>query len=103
MGSFVVMFFLIAVVLMWVILKDKDYQKGLAGSLAEMVENQKNYNEQYKRSQEYHRETVSMITEVLKTERDNTKECWRGVADNTQNMDKKVDELLNLVRSHGNV
>ena len=97
MGSFVVLFFIIATVLLWVILKDKDYQKKMAEALADMVENQKSFNEQYKNSQDHHREVVGLITEVTKTERANTKECYNKVVESQMGLDRKLDEILRLV------
>ncbi len=85
-GSIMMLFFLISAVLLWVILKDKDYQKKMAQALTEMVENQKNFNEQYRVSQEHHKEVVTLITSVTKTERENTKECYN-----------KVDNKLTLI------
>jgi len=97
-GSMMVLFFLIATVLLWVILKDKDYQKKMAEALADMVENQKSFNEQYKNSQDHHREVVGLITEVTKTERANTKECYTKVVESQLGLDRKLDEIIRLVQ-----
>ena len=100
MGSFVVLFFLIAAILLWVILKDKDYQKKMADALTDMVENQKNFTLQYKESQENHKEVVSIITDVTKTERANTKECYRSVIDKQNEFDNKLTQILELVKDN---
>ena len=97
-GSMMVLFFIIASVLLWVILKDKDYQKTMAKALEDMVENQKSFNEQYKNSQAHHREVVGLITEVTKTERANTKECYDKVFNSQANLISKLDEILRLVQ-----
>ena len=96
-GSMMVLFFIIAAVLLWVILKDKDYQKKMAEALVDMVENQKRFNEQYKNSQEHHKEVVSLITEVTKTERSNTKECYNKVIEHQVSFDRKLDAIHQAV------
>jgi len=97
MGSFVILFFIIASTLLWVILRDKDYQKTLSTSLSEMVENQKSFNEQYRNSQEHHKEVVRLITQVTQEERANTKECYSRVADKQESIDAKLDNVLQYV------
>lgn len=97
-GSMMVLFFLIATVLLWVILKDKDYQKTMAKTLEDMVENQKSFNEQYRNSQEHHKEVVGLITEVTKTERANTKECYQKVVDSQTQITAKLNEIMRLVQ-----
>jgi len=97
-GSMMVLFFIIASVLLWIILKDKDYQKTMANALEDMVENQKSFNEQYRASQEHHKEVVALITDVTKTERANTKECYEKVANSQTEISNKLEEILRLVQ-----
>jgi hypothetical protein len=97
MGSFVILFFIIAAVLLWVILKDKDYQKKMADALTDMVDNQKSFNEQYRTSQEHHKEVVALIIDDRKIERTNTKECYGKVENRLVYHEKKLDDILTAV------
>ena len=79
MGASMMLFFIISAVLLWVILKDKQYQKIMADALSDMVENQKSFNTQYQASQLHHKEVLALIAETAKIERQNTKECYEKV------------------------
>ena len=91
MGSFVVLFFIVASVLLWVLLRDKEYQKKNADTLSDMVENQKLFTQLYQNSQAHHKEVVKLITDVTITERSNAKDCYNKV-------DSKLTEVLMHVK-----
>ena len=93
MGSFLVLSFVTAGILLWVILKDKDYQKKISEALTDMVENQKSFNLQYKTSQEHHKEVVKLITDVTLSERVNTKECYDKVNNKLSRLLTKVGAI----------
>ena len=95
MGSFVILFFVVSSVLLWVLLRDKEYQKKNADTLSDMVENQKLFTQLYENSQDHHKEVVKLITDVTITERGNTKECYNKV-------DSKLTEVLMHVKGVAN-
>ena len=95
MGSFVILFFVVSSVLLWVLLRDKEYQKQNSDTLADMVENQKLFTQLYENSQTHHKEVVKLITDVTITERGNTKDCYDKVND-------KLTEVLMHVKGTTN-
>jgi len=92
MGSFVVLFSIVSALLLWVLLRDKEYQKKNSETLSDMVENQKLFTQLYENSQDHHKEVVKLITDVTITERNNTKDCYNKV-------DTKLTEVLMHIRS----
>lgn len=90
-GAFVVLLFVVSSILLWVLLRDKEYQKRNTETLSEMVENQKLFTQLYQNSQNHHKEIVALISDVTMSERSNTKDCYRKV-------ENKLNEVLTHVR-----
>ena len=86
-GAFTIIFLIASIFLLTLILKDKDYQKKMTDTLGKMVDNQKDFNEQYKTSQEHHKEVIKLVGDIAVSERNNSKECY-------SNLDTKLTQVL---------
>jgi hypothetical protein len=87
LGAFSVLLIVFCGLLLWILLKDKDYQKNLSKALTEMVSNQKTFTNIYETSQLHHNDIIKLITQDREIDRTNASNCYNSV-------DKKLTLLL---------
>lgn len=75
LGVFVVLLIIFCGILLWVLLKDKKYQKTISEALARMVENQNILITEFRVHQKHSQNSIKTMIEAIKSERQNSKEC----------------------------
>jgi len=77
--------------------KKDDGQKKLSESFESLAENQTKITTMYQNEINRHNEVITLLTNVLQIERNNTKECYNGMVANQDRMDRKLDEIVRIV------
>jgi len=80
LGISVVVLLIISAALVIAILKDRKTHKQFADAISKHTQNQKEFTIIYQESQKQHKEILSVLNETLDIERENTKNCYIGVA-----------------------
>jgi len=80
----------------------RDYKKDnardkLSHSFQALTDNQTKLTTMFQSEINRHNEVIGLLTNVLQIERNNTKECYNGMVDNQDKMDRKLDEIIRVV------